>query len=55
MKLTEIFLWLQEENDKLRMNVAYLQGRVDERREIIVKEVEEVATHKESYAEKEKK
>lgn len=53
-KIAEIFQQLQAENDRLRIKIAYLQGRVDERA-TIEKKVEEVAAKSNTYAEKLKK
>lgn len=50
-KIAEIFQQLQAENDRLRIKIAYLQGRVDERA-TIEKKVDEVAAKSSTYAEK---
>lgn len=53
-KINEIFYKLQEENNLLKLRIAYLEGRLDERNSIEEK-VEAIATRKETYAEKIKK
>lgn len=50
-KILALFHVLEEQNKELRIKNAYLQGRVDERKELAEK-LEQVAASKESYATK---